>query len=175
MQAKVLLFWLFIGLSAILPLRPQAAGPAVTGEPSAWPAALGGHKIYQVPALPMDQRFAAEFPGSMKRFTDGEHEILLRFLQHETRSLHPASDCYRGAGYSVTPQPVWLDPSGAHWGCFRAQRDHERLLVCERIFDQAGQSWSDTSSWYWHALLGKSQGPWWAVTMVGKDSAARLY
>jgi hypothetical protein len=24
----------------------------------------------------------------------------------------------------------------------------------------------DASSWYWAALLGKSSGPWWAVTTI---------
>ena len=30
------------------------------------------------------------------------------------------------------------------------------------------QSWTDVSSWYWQALLGKTHGPWWAVTVTEK-------
>jgi hypothetical protein len=40
------------------------------------------------------------------------------------------------------------------------------MQVCERIYDQAGASWTDVSSWYWDAALGRSQGPWMAVAVA---------
>jgi hypothetical protein len=40
--------------------------------------------------------------------------------------------------------------------------------VYERIYDVAGNSWSDVSAWYWAALLGKSAGPWWSVVIAEK-------
>ena len=48
--------------------------------------------------------------------------------------------------------------------CFVADKDGLRLQVCEHIVDAAGSGYTDTSSWYWAALTGQSQGPWQAVT-----------
>jgi len=48
--------------------------------------------------------------------------------------------------------------------CFNAARDGRQLRVCERIVDAAGVSFTDTSAWYWNAALGRSRGPWLAVT-----------
>jgi hypothetical protein len=36
--------------------------------------------------------------------------------------------------------------------------------VCERIVDAKGEAFTDTSHWYWASLLGRSAGPWQAVT-----------
>jgi hypothetical protein len=46
----------------------------------------------------------------------------------------------------------------------------ESLRVLERIYssseNQTGQDWTDVSTWYWQALLGKTGGPWWSVTVT---------
>jgi hypothetical protein len=47
-----------------------------------------------------------------------------------------------------------------------AERGAERLRIRERIIDAGGATWTDISSWYWAALLGRSRGPWWAVTVI---------
>lgn len=121
----------------------------------------------ELPLSEREQYFAADFPGKIGRFTDGEREIVLRWVSTASRKLHPASDCYRGSGYSVTNLPIVREQDGAQWGCFRAERQAHDTRVCERIYDNAGNSWSDTSSWFWDAVRGNSNGPWWAVTVAG--------
>jgi len=32
--------------------------------------------------------------------------------------------------------------------------------------DGRGGHWTDVSAWYWSALLGSSEGPWWALTVA---------
>jgi hypothetical protein len=113
-----------------------------------------------------EQRFGEEFPGLTARFTDGEREYVIRWVMGETRKLHPAADCLASVGYSVHPLPIRLDPTGNRWGSFEAVRGGERMLVQERIYDGAGNSWTDVSSWYWSALLGDSAGPYWAITVA---------
>jgi len=46
-------------------------------------------------------------------------------------------------------------------------RDGKHLLVRERIYEAAGErSFTDVSSWYWAAVLGRSVGPWWAILIA---------
>jgi hypothetical protein len=57
--------------------------------------------------------------------------------------------------------------------CFTASKAGVALRVCEHIQDAGGQDFADTSAWYWAAALGRSQGPWRAVTVtspLGGDS-----
>ena len=44
----------------------------------------------------------------------------------------------------------------------------ETLRVYERIYDDHSNTWTDTSAWYWSALLGNTTGPWWSVTIAEK-------
>lgn len=81
--------------------------------------------------------------------------------------LHPAADCFRGLGYEISSLPVRIDGEGQRWGVFEARRGGENLLVAERIYSAAdGGAWSDVPTWYWSALIGRSRGPWWAVTIA---------
>jgi hypothetical protein len=113
----------------------------------------------------LEERFARQFPGHIARFTDARGEWIVRVMDKPTRMLHPAADCFRGMGYEVTPPRVRMDHRGENWRCFTASRNGRKLRVCERIFDARGSRWTDTSSWYWSALLAVD-GPWWAVTRV---------
>jgi hypothetical protein len=122
-----------------------------------------------LPLGAVELRFAQDFPGRIARFTDGEREIVVRWVSQETRRLHPASDCFRGSGYSVEPQPLVIDNDGNRWGSFIASRSGEQLTVRERIYDQEGHAWTDVSAWYWSAATGKSRGPWWALTIASKQ------
>jgi hypothetical protein len=115
-----------------------------------------------------DRRFAEAFPGRIAKFTDGRREILIRWVPNPTRKLHPASDCFRGMGYRIEPKPVVEDLRGRRWGSFEATRGGERIQVAERIYDSAGNGWTDVSAWYWSAILGRSSGPYWAITMMEK-------
>lgn len=129
-----------------------------------WPTSFNGRPLAQLPLSAVERRFAAQFPGQIGRFTDGERTVIVRVAQEPTRLLHPASDCFRGLGYRVDAPHVVEDGGGIAWSCFVAQKDGKVQRVCERIYDIGGKAWTDVSSWYWAALLGRTQGPWIAVT-----------
>jgi len=80
--------------------------------------------------------------------------------------LHSASVCFRGLGYRVEPSRAVRDTKGFIWSCFGAGREDESYRVCERIYDLQGEAWTDVSSWYWAAVLGRTGRPWYALTVV---------
>ncbi|MDB5914465.1 MAG: hypothetical protein JWP22_3140 [Ramlibacter sp.] len=114
----------------------------------------------------VEQRFARQFPGTLARLTDGQQVLVLRTVLQPTRMLHPAADCYRGLGWRVAQEQLQQDPDGQLWRCFQASRAGQRLRVCERIVDAGGRGFTDTSAWYWAALLQQSRGPWQAITVA---------
>ncbi len=137
-----------------------------------WPERWEGRVLVPRTATPAEAAFSRRFPGRVAAFDDGQRHLLLRYVTQATRRLHPASDCYRGAGYATEARPLRVDADGRRWGCFEARRGEARLLVCESIRDASGSSWSDASSWYWAAALERSPGPWWAVTVAEPLPAA---
>jgi exosortase/archaeosortase family protein len=134
-----------------------------------WPGEFEGLPVTQLVLSERDQAFARGFPGRIGKFTDGTRSILFRWIAGETRKLHPASDCFRGIGYSVRPRPLVVDGSGKHWGGFEASSEGQTVRVRERIEDAAGGEWTDVSSWYWAATLGRTKGPWFSVVVVETD------
>jgi hypothetical protein len=158
-------------LAAAAPLvpRPSRAQPGGAAGPAAfaWPSQLEGRPLTALPLTGRDRRFADDFPGRIGRFSDGTREIILRHTTQATRRLHPASDCLRAIGFAIEPLPAHRGPDGSAWGCFAARKpDATDLTICEQIRDAAGRTWPDPSSWYWPALAGDSQGPWWSTTVV---------
>lgn len=134
------------------------------GAPVAWPTTFRHQPLTQLALSPLEERFARRFPGAIARFTDGENVLTLRHVTRPTRQLHPASDCFKALGYEVSRAKPMVDAQEQTWSCFAVARDGRRLRVCERIHDDAGQAWTDTSAWFWAAQYGG--GPWWAVTVV---------
>jgi len=124
--------------------------------------------LRQRPLNAVEQRFARHFPGRIDRYGDAGGEWIVRAVDRPTRLLHPAADCFRGLGYTVSPARVRTADDGERWSCFSASREGRRLAVCERLFDRAGGRWTDVSAWYWSALFGGA-GPWWAVTHVSLE------
>lgn len=124
--------------------------------------------LRQRPLDAVEQRFARHFPGRIDRYGDAGGGWIVRAVDRPTRLLHPAADCFRGLGYTVTPARVRTADDGERWSCFSAHRDGRRLQVCERLFDRGAGRWTDVSAWYWSALLGGT-GPWWAVTRVSRE------
>ncbi|MBN8549544.1 MAG: hypothetical protein J0M12_09535 [Deltaproteobacteria bacterium] len=162
-----------IALAAVTPLTTTHPAPS-TGVDRfpGWPQEFRGNHLTQLPLTERELTFGKDFPGKIGRFSDGENELIIRWITRESRKLHPASDCFRGAGHSIAPLPLHKDLDGALWSCFRASRDHQEIRVCERIFDENGGSWSDTSSWFWDAARGVSDGPWWAITVAKSERRA---
>ncbi|MBD9680177.1 exosortase Q [Pseudomonas sp. PDM18] len=146
--------------------------PATTASEAArvaheWPVQFEGRALRPLALSPVEQRFAADFPGQLGRFTDGQRSIVLRQVLRPTRKLHPAEDCFRALGYRIE-QTQLRQRVGAQGlqRCFVVTSEGLRLQVCDYIEDAAGQSFSDTSAWYWSALSGQSAGPWQAVTVA---------
>jgi hypothetical protein len=132
----------------------------------AWPVEFEGLPLTRLEMTDKEQGFNDGFPGQIARFTDGSREIIIRYVKKPSRKLHPSADCFRGSGYKVEPQPISRDQKGNLWGCVLAERKGINYKVCERVYDQAGNSWYDVSSWFWSVLLKNSQGPWWAITVA---------
>jgi len=154
-------------LLALAALLPQASTPRA--EPAArhveWPNAWEGRALRALGEV--ERRFAARFPGAIGRFSDGERVLVLRRVNEPTRRLHPAADCFRGLGWRIARTQLERDARERLWRCFEAEgRDGRRLRVCERIEGEDGEAFVDASSWFWSAVLGRSRGPWQAVTVV---------
>lgn len=160
---------LLLAVSAALPLlsAPRAEATARHAE---WPHEWEGRALRPLATSAVEQRFAARFPGAIARFSDGQRVLVLRRVNEPTRMLHPATDCFRGLGYRIEQARLEHDAQQRLWRCFEADsRDGPRLRVCERIEPLAGgdgEAFVDPSSWFWAALLGRSKGPWQAVTVV---------
>jgi len=179
-RSSVLLPALAFGfaLIAVVPLtRSEPAQAHTPGSQPVWPEYYEGRRVRPLALSEVEQRFAAQFPGAIARFTDERRVITLRQVNAPTRKLHPAADCFRGLGYRVSDIALsHREPehtAGAHGRqaaqlqrCFVATRQGRSLRVCEVIEDAAGRGFTDTSAWYWAALSGESEGPWLAVTVV---------
>ena len=132
--------------------------------PNAWdgaplrPLALGA----------VEARFAARFPGRIERLTDGTRTLVWRDVRVPTRMLHPAADCYRGLGWRIAGARLERDGAARLWRCFvaTAPGGGRGLRICERIEGADGTSYTDASAWFWAATLGRSHGPWQAVTVA---------
>jgi hypothetical protein len=142
------------------PREPRHARP---GE---WPREWDGKPLRPLALSAVEQRFAAQFPGRVARLTDGEAVLVWRDVDRPTRLLHPAADCYRALGYRIEQTALEYDARSRLWRCFIATQGAQRLRVCERIEDANGASFSDASSWFWAAQLGRSRGPWQAITVT---------
>ena len=151
-------------LAAGAPLPPATPVPIATKV--SWPTRFDGRRLVPITATPVDERLARDFPGRIARFSDGRRQVVLRHVPHATRQLHPARDCFEAIGYRITPVPMARGAGRMLSSCFEATRDGSVLKVCERVVARDGSSFPDVSSWYWPALLGRSQGPWLASTSV---------
>jgi hypothetical protein len=163
----VTVFLLAALAAAVAPLLGGAndAGAASAGFPG-WPTQYEGRPLTAMPLTPRENSFVRDFPGRVGRFSDGQREIIMRWVDAPTRRLHSAADCFRGIGYGITPLPVRKDGSGAAMSCFRAGHGGDAIAVCELIRDERGGIWPDVSAWYWNAMFGASRGPWWSFVVA---------
>jgi hypothetical protein len=131
-----------------------------------WPTEWRGQALQPLARSAVEERFAERFPGRIARFATTDGELVLRDVQRPTRMLHPADDCWRGLGWRLQATRLERDAVQALWRCFEATRGDERVRVCERIVDAHGEAFTDSSAWFWAASLGRSDGPWRAITRV---------
>ncbi len=157
-------------LAALVPLlEPGPAGNAV-GFPG-WPDSFEGRSLRAEPLTRSERKAERGFPGRIGRFTAGQRLIILRWINRPSRALHAPEVCFRGSGYRVVPGPLVRDNGGILWSTFAAERAGDRMIVRTQIRDLRGQSWQDVSGWFWAAALGRSAGPWWAVTVAERAPA----
>lgn len=160
-------------VAAIVPLIPfQTTGPVSSPSFPGWPVEFEGRTLMKVQQPEETAEFLSGFPGKVAVFDDGSRRVILRWVTHETRQLHPSSDCYRGLGFAIKWLPVRIGAGGERWNCFAAVRGAERIVARERIFDASGQSWSDVSAWYWSAFLRRTAPPWWVVTVIEREKSS---
>lgn len=159
-------------VAALLPLARAHAAPAPIAASVEWPTTFDDEALIPVALSNIERHFADDFPGSIARFTNGARVVVLRDVERVTRRLHPASDCYRALGYVIDRERLETDAGERRWRCFDARRDGNGLCVCERIVDAAGFAFTDASSWYWSAVMGRSHGPWRATTVAAPFAGA---
>ena len=133
-----------------------------------WPQQFEGKPLRRLPLSDRENRFLNGFPGKVARFSDGSRELIVRWVTNPTRKLHSAIDCYRALDFKITPAPIRPDANGLLWSSFVATSAGHDVTVYERIFDDHGNSWIHVSGWYWSAISGRSQGPWWAITVASE-------
>jgi hypothetical protein len=170
---------LFLSLCVLAAWIPAWSRSSYQDEASAeafpgWTAAPLPNDLSPLTPGEREARFAAGFPGRIGVFTDGTRTYVVRWVRTPTRKLHPAADCVRALGYSVKPMPIFAEANGTRWGVSLAERNHnqELMSVRERIVDSSGRAWTDVSAWYWSAALGRSVGPWWAVTIFERPRSS---
>ena len=161
--------WMVLVLTAcaLWPLAGRGHADAVrAAAPHEWPRVWQGDTLRPMAMTAVEQRFAERFPGHIGRFAADGSVWVLRDVTRPTRALHPASDCFRGLGYGIEHVQLQRESDDRLWRCFIAERRGERVRVCERIVDAHDQDFIDASSWFWAATLGRSTGPWRAMTRV---------
>lgn len=155
-------------LAALAPCLPDRKPDPVAGFPG-WPQTFEGRRLIPQAMSERESRFERTFPGRSGKFHDGQRVVVLRWIGRPSRQLHPIETCFKGQGYKVTPEPLFVDGGGNWWGAFQALRGGERVRVRTRILDSSGRAWQDVSSWFWSAVLRKTEGPWWVVTVVERQ------
>lgn len=136
-----------------------------------WPKEFEGQALVPNQLGPEQELFLEGFPGQAAIFSCGRRQVLMRWIEHESRQVHSSSDCLRGLGYEVNYLPLVVDQKGTRWNHFSARQGTDILDVHERIYDERGNSWNDVSAWYWAAALGKTKPPFWSVTTIEKKAA----
>jgi hypothetical protein len=171
-------FWLIAFLAMVIvaagapALRQLRANePPPSGPASQWPHVFEGRALTPIPLAREDAFFAKGFPGALARFSDGARHIVIRHVTAPTRQLHPASHCFRGAGYAIKPLPLMTAVDGAGAACFTAAQGQTNLRVCEFIEDDTGRRWHDVSVWYWAALNAPRERFWRAYVVVESSPA----
>ena len=165
---KTYVFMTMIFLASFIALLPSKVNAQVAShyKDHIWPNEYNGRSIQELPLTEREHRFYVDFPGAMKRFSDGEKEIIIKWVYKITRRVHPSIDCFKGAGYQIS-EPGLFSEQHTIWSSFKAKDSVQHLFVKEQITDSTGQTWSDVSSWYWAAVLGQTKGPW-KVTTIAK-------
>lgn len=165
-------------LAAVVPMLPPSQADRQRAEAEAaaaeatfpgWPTSFEGKPLQPAPMQLREAKYYRGFPGKISKFSDGDRQIIIRWVSASTRQFHLTTRCFRAIGYDLTPLAAYKDSNGNTWGSFRAVRGSEALTVREQITDAQGRSWSDESAWRWDLFWRRTSGPWWAYTIAQKQ------
>jgi hypothetical protein len=173
----------------ILPAR--AAPVTEAARPASlviWPTSWDGLLLSRAGADDATAQFARNFRGDFMEFSAVSEElagegyfpeverVVMRFVRRATRELHPAEDCFEGAGYKISHAPMAVDARGRLWSRFTAEKSGRRVSVRQCVIyvpdgdltkaEDSEKSWPDVSSWYWEASRSDDPVPTMAVTIV---------
>ena len=158
--------------AAGVPLYAGAAAAVEKGE-VVWPTQWKGLDLVPVALTEHEKSFAASFPGSVAVFRTSEgpfsKRLILRHVERATRKLHSSADCLRAAGCVLEEGLDETLANGEHWSVWTAVAPGGgSFRVRERLHEEAdpGRQWTDVTGWFWSATLGRSEGPWRAVTVI---------
>ena len=172
MRRSFIFYIIACAIAALVPYMSPQHQTATDTAPAVsfpgWPSKFEGKTLTPIALNEIEKSFASDFPGRIARFTDGDREVIIRWVTEPTRKLHPSSDCFQGLGYSVEPLAAHRDERGTLWARFAAIKGNYRLVVYEQIHADSGETWTDVSAWYWSALQQES-GSWWAITVAEKE------
>jgi hypothetical protein len=168
-RGEIAVMLLAAAAAALAPFVTRSNGAAASAPFPGWPTHYDDHALTELPLTPRETGFTQDFPGRVGRFSDGEREIIIRWVGAPTRLLHSAADCFRGSGYAITPIAARKGRDGRTMGCFRATLRGASMTVCEVIRDERGGSWSDVSAWYWNGMLRSSPPPWWSFVVAQSE------
>jgi hypothetical protein len=157
-----------MAVSAGLACFFTATAPAeAKRETITWPTFFEGERLTPVPLSEAEERFAARFPGQIDVFTSASgRTIIFRHINRASREVHSSADCLQAAGHVMHPEPQFQDDQGRAWGQYTAEGNGPIRRLRETITDRNGVSFTDPSAWFWPALLGQSNGPWNAITVM---------
>ena len=138
---------------------------AETAQFPGWPETFDGDVLVEEPQSEFEEKFAQNFPGRIGRFRAGRRTVILRWTTRPTHRVHGAAYCLRATGWRIEPLPLEGGGVGA-WSAFRATRGGEDLKVREQVRGADGTTFADVPDWFFSALLGRTAGPWWIVTVA---------
>ena len=130
-----------------------------------WPTQFEGETLVEEPLGGFEMEFAKRFPGKIGRFRAGRRMVIMRWTPRLTHRVHGAAYCLEATRWKIEPRPLEMRADGA-WSVFSATRDGETLHVREQARDASGTTFADVPAWFFSALLGRSTGPWWIVTVA---------
>lgn len=158
--------------AAAVPFVARASVTMESGEVT-WPTQWNGLDLVPVSLTEQEKSFADTFPGEIAVFRTAEgpfsKRLILRHVERATRKLHSSADCLRAAGCILEEKPEETDSNGERWSVWRATApEGGHFRVRERLHEAADpeRQWTDATNWFWSAALGRSEGPWWAVTVI---------
>jgi hypothetical protein len=96
-RGEIAVLLLAAAVAALAPFATRSSGAVASAPFPGWPTHYDGRALTELPLTPREAGFTQDFPGRVGRFSDGQREIIIRWVGAPTRRLHPAADCFRGA------------------------------------------------------------------------------